>query len=383
LIGSSRKPMKIIGRYRLSRPILACLFGLVLCLPSSLRADKNPRPSVKVGVILGLSGAMAPAAQEMRRGLELALSEPDTWPMQLIYEDDQGMEQKFAVTALTKLLTADKVTVVLNWVNTTMPSLAPLSTRYRVPIIEFWDHNQGMLKLGPYVFCSGTSTELSGERSSRFMLETHRIRKAALIFLQDPWSELIGGVFKRAYSAGGGQVVYEARIDPDEHDLKAILLRAKRAGAEGIFAPIFLGSLYALVRQGRELGFGGKIFTGDGFLESDIKLLGEAAEGVYSSQTIIADEGFGRRYAARYGGVPGVVGLGYAGLAYDAIKILSKVFGEISAGGGKIDPESVRAALAPLRFAGVSGMAVLSGKAEKVEDMVVIKNGRFERVPQN
>lgn len=343
------------------------------------RSSSN-KEKIRVGVILGLTGPMAPVAEEMRRGMELAISEPETFPMELFYEDDKGMELKEAVSAAQRLVNEKKVTAFLSWVNTTMPAIAPIANRSKVPVLEFWDSNLGMLKMGPYVFCSGASTELAGELMAGFVVSNRRRTKIGAIVMNDPWSELVAENFTKKAEALGAKIIRKEQVNIEANDLKSVILRMKQEGADALYAPLCVTSMYTTIKQARASGFEGEIFAADCFLESDIGVVGEAAEGVYAAQVLVEDPEFIKRYAAKYEKNVSSTTLGYAGLAYDAIKIFSTTFDSIARRGEKITSENVKEEMSKLHFNGVSGPANLSGASEKQEHIVQVKDGRFVRV---
>jgi len=354
----------------------ALTFLLQLFCPSAF-AQSTDNGKVRVGVILGLTGSMAPVAEEMRRGIDLALSEPDTYPMELIYQDDKGMELKEAVGAAQRLVNEEKVVSFLTWVSSTLPAIAPIANRAKVPVLEFWDVNHGVLNLGPYVFCSGASTELAGEAIASFAVNTRNRRKIGAIVNNDPWSELIAELFIAKVQTLGAQIIQREQVDIGASDLRSILLKMKQKGIDSIYAPLCGSSLYAAIRQAQTVGFEGDIFSADCFLESDIRVIGAAAEGVYATEVLVEDPEFARRYEVKFNKKVSSTVLGYAGLAYDAVRILSTVFNSIADRGEAITSEKVREELSNLHFKGVSGVSRLSGSSEKQEGIVIVKDGQF------
>lgn len=351
---------------------------VILFLSGLAYAETEP---LKVGAIIGLSGSMSQTGLEMKKGMEIALKDlGEPAPIQIIFEDDQSMEQSVAVSAISKLINLDKVKAVFTWVNTTIPSIAPIATRAKVPLIEFWDSNEGMFSLSPYVFCSGFSTEKSGARIAKFAMQAKHNKKLGIIIANDPWSELIAQSFKKEVLKEGGEIVFEERVDPEEKDVKALVLKIRKSGAEGIYAPLFMGSLYASIRQLKELQFKGDIYTGDAFIEGDINVLGKFAEGVYSHQIVFDDQNFISKYKSMFGANPSNIGAGYAALGYDAILILSVTLKNLKEKGLDPTSENIKTELETLRYEGLTGTSVLHGTSEKVEDIVVIKNGKFEKV---
>lgn len=68
----------------------------------SLLAQEKKKP-IDVGIILDLSGSLVPVANKMRKGIDLALSENDTYPINIVYEDDKSMDNVQALKAFQRL----------------------------------------------------------------------------------------------------------------------------------------------------------------------------------------------------------------------------------------------------------------------------------------
>ncbi len=352
----------------------------ILLLSFSSWAENGSEP-LKIGAIIGLSGSMAQAGMEMKKGMEIALKDlGEPAPIKVIFEDDQSMEQKVAVSAISKLINIDKVKVVLTWVNTTIPSIAPIATRAKVPLIEFWDSNEGMFSLSPYVFCSGVSTEKSGALGARFAIQNKKNKKLGIIVLNDPWSELIAGAFKNEVSKLGAEIVFEERVDIQEKDVRALILKLKKSGAEGVYLPLCMNSLYASIRQLKELGFNGEIYTADCMVEGDLKVLGKHGDNIYSQQILYEDPDFAKKYESLFGATPSNVGAAYAALGYDAIFIVDQTLKNLKEKGLQPSSENIKTELETLRYNGLTGTSVLHGPSEKVESIVIVKDEKFRKV---
>jgi ABC-type branched-subunit amino acid transport system substrate-binding protein len=336
---------------------------------------------IKVGAIIGLSGSMSPAGLEMKKGIELALKDLGKGsPIDVIFEDDHSMEQKVAVSAITKLINIDKVKVILTWVYTTLPTIAPIATRAKIPLIEFWDSNEGIFNFSPYVFCSGVSTEKNGALGARFAVNNRKNKKLGIFVLNDPWSELISVAFKKEARNLGAEIVLEEMVDIQEKDFRTLVLKLKKSGAEGVFLPLCMSSLYSSISQLKELGFKGDIYTGDCMVEGDVKVLGVSGENTYSIQMTFDDPVFRDKYKELYGVYPSNIGGAYAALGYDAVFIVNQALKDLKIKGLELNSENIKSELENMRYEGLTGLSVLHGSSEKVSDIVIIKQGKFEKV---
>ena len=342
----------------------------------SLLAQEKKKP-IDVGIILDLSGSLVPVANKMRKGIDLALSEDDTYPINIVYEDDKSMDNVQALKAFQRLANFKKTQVVLNWASITFPAIAPIANKSKIPVVSFWDSNLGLLKMGPYIFAIGISTEKAAQKIAEYMYSEKEKKRVALISLNDPWSEIISKSFKERYINLGGEIIAEDVVNPNEKDLRTIIIKAKNKSVDAIFSASYLESLYSTVKQAKELGYEGSIFTADGFYEEDIKHLGSYVEGVYSSQTIVKDESFLNKYKEKYGKVDTEISIGIAGLGYDAVKMLSEIFKKLETSKTPITNETIREELTRTRYQGVTGLSAPAEESTKVESIVVVKDGKF------
>ena len=231
--------------------------------------------------------------------------------------------------------------------------------------------------MGPYIFAIGISTEKVAQKIAEYMYSEKEKKRVALISLNDPWSEIISKSFKERYINLGGEIIAEDVVNPNEKDLRTIIIKAKNKSVDAIFSASYLESLYSTVKQAKELGYEGSIFTADGFYEEDIKHLGSYVEGVYSSQTIVKDESFLNKYKEKYGKVDTKISIGIAGLGYDAVKMLSEIFKKLESSNTPITNETIREELTRTRYQGVTGLSAPAEESTKVESIVVVKDGKF------
>lgn len=352
---------------------------ILFAFPAAAESDQK----IKVGVIIGLSGSMANAGTEMKKGMDLGmdvLKDRGRKDIELIYEDDESMEHKVAVSAISKLIHVDKVQLILNWVNTTMPTIMPIATKAKIPVVEFWDSNEGMFKLSPYVYSSGLSTEKTGSMMADYAVKDGGHQKVGMFVMNDPWSELIARSFKERVLENKAELVFEDKIDIEEKDVRALVLKLKRASAGGVFLPLCMTSLYSSVRQLRELKFEGDIYIADCMVEDEIKVLGKFGDGAYACNFYLENEEFNSRYAQKFNINPSGVSAGYAALGYDAVMIVDAVFNELDQQGMEKNSENIKKLLDTFSYDGVTGKAMLRGVSTKVENILKLENGKFKKI---
>ena len=352
------------------RKLLLSLLAIFLLVTGELAAQEK----FNVGAILPLTGEFAPVGQDLRDGMELALSESDDKSMVIHFEDDKSFNRVAAVKAANKLLNLNKVKIMLNGVVNTMDPLAPLLTRKKVPGIVVWDSNRKISSFGEYVYGMGYSTELAGEDMASFAINNLKTKKVALISAHDEWSEIISSAFKEKYQNIGGNIVLHERVHITESDFRSMLARIKNSGADAIYCPVYDMSLTSLLTQARQLNFKGKILTGDGLTPHIVSQLGKSAEGVYVTQVDFNNPQLEEKYRAHFGPNKTPDNIGFVALGYDAVKMILSVIKTST------QPEELNDLIANYKSSGFSGEIQftenhLSSKQEKI---YVVNEQQFE-----
>ena len=159
-------------------------------------------------------------------------------------------------------------------------------------------------------------------------------------------------------------------------------MRAKAAGAQALYLPLYGPGLISAIRQARDLKFSGHLLTADSYGDSDVRRTGSAAEGVFATQIWFDQDGFRRRYAAAFGNPDGSSGvsLGYVALAYDAVLMLESLRRELAARGLPLSREGIVVNLPGFAFKGILGDARISKErmTDRREKVLVVKDGKFK-----
>ena len=353
---------------------------IALLLPYYLSYAQTPPPT-KVGAILPLTGPVASIGDAMRRGIELAVSESRNDAIQVIFEDDATANRVQAVNAARKLVSIDKVELVLNAYASSVSAIYPTLQEAGVPCIVIWDSNRALPALGKHIVGFGYSNERAGEKMAAFAFVERKRKSAAIIAFHDEWSEIIARAFEEKYRTLGGTVVLHEVVNGAETNFNALLTRVKAKGAEAIYLPLYGTALSSAIKQARNLRFEGDILTPDGFTENDIRQIGQAAEGVFATQVWFDDQNFEKRYEAKFGevGTSGVK-LGYAALAYDSVKLIQALREKTLRAGAAPSSTSFVQGLPGFSFSGALGETLISQQnaTDRRQPVVEVKDGKFE-----
>ncbi len=336
--------------------------------------------SIKVGMYGDMTGDTATFGQSMKKGLDLALDEINASPplgrkLEVVVEDDRGKSDE-AVSAVTKLITQDKVQAIIGEVaSSNSLAAAPKCQQEKIPMITPASTNPEVTRQGDYIFRICFIDPFQGSVMAKFAFSSLKARKAVILSdLGSDYSKGLSQFFKETFLQLGGQVVAEQSYQKGATDFNAQLNSLKGSNPDVIFVPGYYSEVGTIARQARDLGIKAPMLGGDGW--DSPKLFdgaGTALEGCYFSNHYSAESKdervmkFISAFKAKFAGeVPDAM----AALSYDTALLLVDA---IKRAGG-VESEKLREAIATTKgFAGVTGSITLDEERNAKKPAVVLQ----------
>ena len=288
-----------------------------------------------IGEYGSLTGNDADFGNSTKRGVELAVDELTAGPAQgkigglpirVEVDDDQGKPEE-AATVVQKLINQDRVLAVIGEVASSRSlAAAPICQQNQIPMISPSSTNIKVTQVGDYIFRMCFLDDFQGEVMARFTAQNLGLKKVAILKdVKNDYSVGLTGVYTKAFTNMGGQIVTEQAYGAGDQDFRAQLTAIKAKAPQAIFVPGYYGEVGLIARQAKELGIKAPLIGTDGW-ESDqlISIGGDALEGAYYSNHYAVDnpdpkrQEFLKRHQAKYGMEPNAI----TGLAYDAANVL-------------------------------------------------------------
>ena len=363
--------MKIIYRSVIAAVVVAVIvIAIVVSLqPTNSIAERN----VKVSAILSLTGDFSPFGNAFRQGIEIAadeLNEKDDIRYGVIFEDDGNVEVRKAVEASRKLINVDKADISLVTAANEGKTLSNIFESEKTPLIVLFDANKELEK-GNYTFSLGFSTEGAAKSMAEFAYNNLSVRNVSVVYSFDDWSKLIADSFRIEFEALGGKVVLSEGTESDEKDFRTLITKSQYADA--IYAPLLLPS--NLVKQSRELGYTGYVYSADGFNQEQINAAGNAAEGVYHTNVYVPGNerlvNLIEKYNSKYGKEPEILEL--TAIGYDAMHAIDAA---VRAKG--IGREQIKEGLYEINIEGATGGIDFdeTGMSPRFERIFIVRDGK-------
>lgn len=262
--------------------IIAITAGAVFLFGNGNR-DISKNNSIKIGVILPLSGELAFLGEEVKKGIDVAVNELKNQGVFIlvIYEDDQSLSLTATVNAANKLINVDNIDVGMTMLVEESRPVAPLFNAKKIPLLVLWDSNRFIKESGEYIFSNGFSTEKAGELMAEYAYDTLKFKNIAVISHIDPWAEIISESFAGKFKNFGGNVIYNEKFQTDVTDYRTAIVKMKQLNPDAVYFPLLPMNSVRFLTQAKQLGLKALMLTGDAFIQDAISESGDSAEGVY------------------------------------------------------------------------------------------------------
>ncbi|EIC29622.1 ABC transporter substrate-binding protein [Methylomicrobium album] len=357
----------------------------------------HPQDTIKVGLIVELTGDMPAVGASSRNAAELAVGEINaaggiavggkTYPVELVIEDNASKPDQ-SVAAANKLISQDNVVAIIG-PNASLGAIpaAEIAEFNKTLLITPWSTNPKTTldtssgKPKSYVFRACYTDPFEGRVLARFATEKLGAKKAAVFYdvaSEAPKSQ--ADLFRQTFAELGGQIVAFETYTTGDRDFSAQLTKIKSAGPDIVFLPAYYNDVGLIAQQARRAGIKQPLVGSDAWSSPElIKLAGGAVEGDYFANHYAADiatpaaKKFIDAYAGRYGNTPDDV----AALTYDAMGLLSAALKKSPV----LDRKAVRDAMAAVAdYEGVTGIIKFApGSGDPVKSAVImqVKGDKF------
>jgi len=263
-----------------------CLTGLLL---SGVRAADT----VKVGVVLPLTGKLANFGEIEKKSFLLALEEingaggVNGKQIELIIEDTMG-KPDVGRSAIEKLITQEKVVVVGGGYSSsvTWASVA-VAQQQKVPFLVNTGSADNITEQGwEYIFRLNPPVSEYPSALASFLTEVAKIRTVAILHENSLFGQSGSKEFVEQCGALGLEVMLKEGYEAGAIDFKPLLVKVKAKNPDMVYMISYVMDASLLMRQAKELALNAKLFVGGGagFTMPEFKKnAGPASEYVYSA----------------------------------------------------------------------------------------------------
>ena len=363
-------------------PIIVVIVALATIIPLSCK--KEPE-TIKIGVVLPLTGDGAAYGQKEKEGVELAIDEINNSggingvKLTGKYEDSQGAPGP-AVSATQKLITQDKVKIIIGDAFSS-PTLAmvPITDKNKIILMSPSASSPKLSGASQYFFRIWPSDIAEGSQMAEIAMGRMKLRSFATLTGNNEYAQGLRGVFETTVTKNGGKILVSEIYNEGDKDFRSQLTKIKSASPDAIYLAGYYKEFALILKQAREIGIKSQFLSCGTFHEPEIiKIAGKAAEGVVFVQPYFdrkspdpAIQKFVLNYEKKFNSEAGV----YAAHSYDAMMTL----GEAMKIGYK-NTDMIRDNLLKLKdYSGATGKItfITGGDVIKTARVMTVKNGQF------
>jgi branched-chain amino acid transport system substrate-binding protein len=299
-------------------------------------APAKAEDSVKVGLILPMTGGQASTGKQIENAIKLYMQQKgDTVAgkkIEIILRDDGAVPDK-TKTAAQELIVNDKVSFIAGFgVTPAALAAAPLATQAKIPEVVMAAGTSIITERSPYIVRTSFTLAQSSTIIADWAVKNGIKKVATLTSDYAPGNDALN-FFKQNFTAGGGEVVEEVKTPLANPDFAPFLQRMKDAKPDAIFVFVPAGQGGNFMKQYAERGLdkAGIKVIGPGDVTDDDLLnnMGDAVLGTVTAHLYSAahpsqmNKDFVAAYKKAYGTRPGFMAVsGYDGihLIYEALK---------------------------------------------------------------
>jgi len=262
-----------VKKYRKVLTVLLLVTFLAL-VTTGCGDDGSSDTTVKVGVILPLTGSEAMFGEMEKNSFEMAYEELKAAgkttvggkEIKLMYEDDQG-KQDVARSATEKLVNQDKVAMLSGGYSSACTNvIAGSAQNANVPFLIVTGSSDDITKQGwNYVF-RGTAAPASKYTGAFWDMMEKVVdpQSVAIIFENTDFGTSSSKGFRDECQKRGINIVFDQAYEHGAIDFKPMLANLRSTNPDMIFATSYVMDASMIVKQMKELDFNTKLFVGNG-----------------------------------------------------------------------------------------------------------------------
>lgn len=379
---------------RFAYAAVSAIAAVLLASTAPASAQDSTKDTVKVGLIVTLSGQFADAGIQMQNGVKTYMQQfGDTVggkKIELIVKDSGGMAPDVAKRLAQELVVRDKVDILAGLVLTPNAlAVGDVSAEAKKFMVVMNAATSIVTTKSPYMVRASVTLPQVAETFGTWAVKKGGIKKSyTMVTDYGPGHDFEAG-FQRAFKEAGGEITGSVRFPVANPDFSAFVQRAKDLNPESIMVfvpggaqPAALGKAFA--ERGIDLNKIKVLGSGETTSEQALKSMGDASLGIitawhyeYTDKSNPKNVAFVKLFNEMHKRNPDFFSLG----GYDGMHV---IYEALKKAGGKTDGESLVAAAKGLKWDSPRGpMSIDPETRDVVQTIYIRKVEKVNGEPQN
>jgi branched-chain amino acid transport system substrate-binding protein len=297
--------------------VIAIILIVVVYINNNSSNDSNV-PEIKIGVVMGLTGAGAAQGEAILNGMMWKVDElnQDGNNYKLLVEDSKS-DAAAGVSAFTKLFTIDKAKIIFTHLTPISLATKPLAEENKILEWAYSAHPE-ITTDSSYILRHAYDSEFDA-RAITDHITNRSLKNILIVYQQEPYGESFNNNLTK-FLQESGVAVSSIPVNNKSTDFRPELTKVKASNPDAVVFVILGSGSGLVVKQIREIGYTGDIYSSAGFSLSPegAEIAGDSAKGMYyqtDQYDPTQNSEFSTEYEKRFGSKAHInVGLGYVDL---------------------------------------------------------------------
>ncbi len=198
----------------------------------------DKKDTVKIGVIMPLTGPVAEPGTNANQGILLAIEQYNAFnekKIELIIEDSKS-NPKDGVAAMNKLVSANNVKLVIGDImSSVFLACAPIAEKNKIVMISPGASNPSVRDAGDYIFRDYLSDDFDGKVMANYLYQNLNKKNVAIISVNNDYGNGVEKVFLENYNKLGGNVALQEKYEQGQTSFKSIMLKIKNSNPDVLY----------------------------------------------------------------------------------------------------------------------------------------------------
>lgn len=333
--------------------------------------------TIKIGVILPLTGNGAIYGADLKKGIEFAHNESDIKAqIKLFYEDDAA-DTKTGINAFNSLK-ARNIDIIIGGVMSNVANgLLPIADKEKMLLLSPKATDPKLSKTDDYFFRIWPTDDVDGKVTSQYITDSLHLKRIAIFYPNVDYGVGIKDVLINDLKTKDVQIVYEEGYLNGVTDFKTQLLKIKNARPDVLFLPAYYKEAVIILKQMNELNCNFYVAGASSFYENDIAdAAGKLKDKVFFSYPLYSmnsqntvTQNFIKEYKLQYNENPNA----FVAHGYDSYKVLEQNIKLLIKNKQPVSAEDLKKALNEMDiFHGVTGDFRFDNNGDVIKSLQII-----------
>lgn len=222
-------------------------------------AIAQAREPFTIGVALPTTGSAAPFGLDQVQALEWAVADINAAggaggrKLATVVLDTQARPQ-VGIDVVTRLVSVDKVQLVVSGFSAVAAAIAPVVNRSNVLTFIIGANSPRIAQMGDYVYTTYPLADVDLTLLAKYAREELKKTRAAILYLNDESGVYGSRVFRETFEKLGGQIAAFESYEPNSTDYTGAILKIRAANPEIVHLQGNAGDSPQAIAQLRQLG---------------------------------------------------------------------------------------------------------------------------------